>query len=343
MTPEPPAYESNCDLSEIADRLGAASRVAVVTHTKPDGDAIGATLALARSLLARGVEATIIYHGPWPKRYECFLEETPVIHYQPGRSLPEVDVVVIVDTGAWSQLSQLRPHLEPMRDNAILIDHHRRGDDVAALRYIDPRAAAVCEPVAEVCRLLLGNDALPRDIAEPLFVGIALDTGWFKYSSVRPVTFRLAADMLDAGVDHAAIFRKIEMADRVPRLGLMQRALASLELLYDDSVALMLITRRDVKETHADPDDVSGLIDCPQTVEAIRVVCLVTELKPDVTKVSLRSKPSDDPDVPAVDVDVIAQKLGGGGHFHAAGAKVAKRYEDLLPTLREMLKPAQTP
>jgi phosphoesterase RecJ-like protein len=114
--------------------------------------------------------------------------------------------VVIVDTGSWSQLHDYRPWIDAQHDKTALIDHHLSGNaEVSPRRLIDTGAAAACEIVAGLCVPLLGPGFardLPREVAEPLYLGLATDTGWFRHSNVTPAVMRLAADLLEAGVDH---------------------------------------------------------------------------------------------------------------------------------------------
>jgi bifunctional oligoribonuclease and PAP phosphatase NrnA len=330
-------YTSNTTLEAIADRLRAVNTILISTHVKPDGDAIGSTLALARALMRLEKDVTVVHHGPWSHRFDPYLGDVEILHYEGQCDLPETEAIVIADTGAWSQLTRLKPHLEPRHDKTIVIDHHRHGSDCAALRFIEPEASAVCEPMARLCKLLLDVEKLPVDIAEPLYFGIATDTGWFRFNSVRPETFHLAAEFIAAGVDQSAIYRHIEQGDNVPSLILLRKALDSMELLNENGSALMLLTQENIKDAKADPDDTTGLIDVPQRVQSIRVVGLVVELRPDLTKISLRSKPGDQPGEPFVNVDLLAGVFGGGGHVHAAGAKVGKPVAEVLTELRELL------
>jgi bifunctional oligoribonuclease and PAP phosphatase NrnA len=331
-----PAYSSNASLADVAQRLGAARRVAIFTHAKPDGDALGSTLALARALRLRHIEATPVYLPPWSSRFDAIVDGTPVLHMpaDPAAAaawldrpeLTTADTFAVLDTGSWSQLSHVRPLLEPRAAQCVIVDHHAHGDEsIASVRHIDVRAASACELVAEVCRLILGAGAmreLPVSVAEPLYLGVATDTGWFRYSNTKPATLRLAADLIDAGVDHNRLYRRIEQSDSPRRLLLTQRALASLEYLAADRAAIMSITQRDVAECKATQDELGGLTDLPQSVGSVRAVAVLTEVEPALSKVSFRSKAAD-AGQRVIDVNQLAQQFGGGGHVHAAGAKIA--------------------
>ena len=164
---------------------------------------------------------------------------------------------------------------------------------------------------------------LPRNVAEPLYLGIATDTGWFRHSSVTPATLRLTADLLQAGVDHTRLFRVIEQQDQASRWRLLGRALRSLELHDNGRIALLSLTLEDFRDSGADRNDTSGFADMLLTVASVQLSVVFTEQesapgREALTKLSLRSKPGPD----AIDVNALASRLGGGGHARAAGAKI---------------------
>lgn len=331
-------WTSNASLEDVALRLSAGKRVAVLTHAKPDGDAAGSVLALVRALRRRGADALAVFPGPWFARFDAFVGDTPALRLPEGphaadvlaREAGQIDTVAIVDTGSWSQVADVRAWLEPRTADAVCVDHHPAGDGaIAALRHIDTRAAAAAEIVAWlVVRLLdLPSPArLPAEVAEPLFLGAATDTGWFRYSNTTPATLRLAADLVEAGADHNRVYAISEQSDRAARLRILARALGSLEMTSGDLVATMSLTQRDFSETGATLEDAGRLYDLAQSVASVRVVAVLTEIDAANTKVSFRSKPAIKGEPGAewfVDVNRIAGAFGGGGHVHAAGAKVA--------------------
>ena len=327
-------WSTNCTLDDIAARIARSPNTAVLTHTKPDGDAIGSSLALVRAIAAsRHTSASSVaspaeawYTGPMPIWFGSVQHQTRMRSLDGGDQLPphEPDLVVIVDTGSWTQLDRLADWVRAFEGDVIVIDHHLAGDaDVAAMRYIDTSAAAACEPVAGVCTRLL-NVASParlnESIAEPLYLGLATDTGWFRHSNVSPAVFRLAGDLVEAGVQHEQLFQNIEQRDRAARLGLMARALTSLEFALGGAAAIMTLTQKDFEETGAAPQDVGGIVDLPRCVESVRVSALLTEQRSTgepLTKISMRSKGGPG----MIDVNVVSRAFGGGGHAQAAGAR----------------------
>src|SRR5690606_29057264 len=124
----------------------------------------------------------------------------------------------ITDTGSWNQLAPFAEFLKPRLDRTTIVDHHLQGDgEIATRRLIDTNAAGVVQPAAEICCAILGLDSpaqLPTDIATPLYLGLATDTGWFKHSNVDGRVTRLAGELLDSGVDHTALFAMLYQRDR---------------------------------------------------------------------------------------------------------------------------------
>lgn len=326
-------YESNVELAAIAERIGAVSRIAVTTHVKPDGDAVGSTLALARAIEHLGKQAVVWYIGPLMEVFDSIIEPTAVHLVADNRRPPDdVDLVLITDTGAKSQLRELTPWLERHRDRAAVIDHHIQGDaDLAAMRIVRPEEAAASQIVADLIALL--GVPMSRPIAEPLYLGIATDTGWFRFSNTTSRTLRLAADLIDAGVDHADLYRRIEQTDPPGRLRLLARALASLEIVGNGRAAILTLRRGDYEASDATPDDTHGFSDLPLAVESIEVACVIAETRSGHVKLSFRSKPGPR----AVDVNQIARLFGGGGHARASGAKIDRPIDEVRPRVVEAL------
>lgn len=331
-------------IADLAQWLEGKRKVVILTHTKPDGDALGSTLAVLRALnLKAKNESTRIgvsmpapavawYFGPQPPWASGLIGHDNVLTPETSElsDMPEPDAIIILDTGSWSQLEPVREWLASRTDRAAVIDHHVQGDpDVAPRRVVETSSAAACQIAADLCRRILGLESiakLPGEIAQVLYLGIAMDTGWFKHSNVSPGVLRTAASLLETGVDHARLFQFIEQRDRPTRLKLLARALSSLELVDQDRIAVMTLTRKDFADTGTESGDAGGFTDYCNSVESVRVVAVLSEVdgkeygKPGatVTKISMRSKsgPSH------IDVNVVAKGMGGGGHVHAAGARL---------------------
>lgn len=343
-------YDSTLDLSQAADLLRQCpGEIVILTHAKPDGDAFGCVLALLVTLRAMGKEASGYVVPPIPASLLTLpgADHVHILGKDLPRGAPPADpgLIVIVDTGARSQLGPLWPYVEKHLDRTFILDHHLAGDVAARYRFIDSTAAAAAEPLADLLQLLpvppaegRGEGDAPRDAAPivptALYTALASDTGWFRFSSTSPRTFHLAARLLEAGVDHADLFRRLEQTERPAKLRLLARALASLELLENDQAALMVLCAADFVAAGAREDETDRIIDMPQMVGAVQAVALVTERDGGtLTAVSFRSKPGPS----AINVADLAGRFGGGGHARAAGAKIHAPLHETLPKIRAAL------
>ncbi len=351
-----PDYTGNLTLPAAANLLvDDDGPVLLLTHAKPDGDAMGSVLALLHTLRDLGRDAHGVVVPPIPQALAKLNGADAVDVFAEGYRPPIGPAqIVIVDTGAWSQVGPLRDVVEPSLDHTLIIDHHLSGDIPADHRFIDGTAAACCEIIAEMIELMINPTEppgrretdtaaykeLPAVTRDALFVGIASDTGWFRFSNTRPQTHELAARLIRMGTDHAGLYQKLEQGERPEKLNLLCRAVSNLTLLTEHHAAVMVLRAADFAETDALPEETERLVDIPQVVETIQVVVLVTEALVEndgqtksTTRLSFRSKPAplDAGTDRAINVADLAAKFGGGGHARAAGAKVDRPVDEVLP------------
>lgn len=323
-------YTSNATPQAIAAFMKAQTSLVILTHAKPDGDALGSALTVLRVAEHIGIDAQAWFVGPFPAWLGFFAGSSAVCKLGgDSPSIPDFDPsgIVIVDTGAWSQLKPLDAWLKPRTGRAVVIDHHLHGQgDVAHLRLVTPASASCTEALAPVVDELLGvpgRASLPIDIGTPMYLGLATDTGWFRFSNTTADTFELAARLVNGGVDHPAIYQAVEQQQAPLRPRLLGLALASLTYEHGGRVGVMALRDADMRALGAIGEDTGGFAEPVLAVQGVQVVATLTEMpaQPDGTplvKVSLRSKPGPE----AIDVAAIANKLGGGGHARAAGIKL---------------------
>lgn len=349
----PAAYASTLDLTDAAALIQAAASVVVLTHAKPDGDAMGSVVSTVAACRSLGVPAQGVLIPPVPSSLLPFIEDLPVRVLAEGDAVPDADLYVIVDTGAYSQIGPAaRAAVDRQLQRTLILDHHLSGDIPAAHKHVQGDAAACAEVIAELLDHLADKPGLHSDdrrtgrigtratdwqnplytpvVRRALFAGIASDTGWFRFSNTRPRTHELAARLIRMGVDHADLYARLEQTERREKLQLLIRALDSLELLADGRVAIMTLRAHDFADTGALIEETERFVDVPQIVETVQVVVLITEPPPSLTewsngtpaagqtRLSFRSKPGPD----AVNVARLAEQFGGGGHARAAGAKL---------------------
>lgn len=336
-------YATNSNIDALAGELRRAQRVLVTTHQKPDGDALGSVLAVARACAAVGVSAEGWVVDPCEGNLRSFEGATKVVHVHPRRpELPrdEFDLVVVVDTGAWTQLEVLAPWLRERHARVIGFDHHARGDAVASRRVVDVGCGSCTALLARLVDamgvdLRAAADERGRcSIAEALYMGLATDTGWFRFPNARAAEFALAARLLDAGVDKDAMYQQIEQSSRAERVELQACALSSLEMVAGGRIAIMRLRAGDFDETGAMLEETSGIVNIPMEIAAVRASILaVDDRAAGVIKLSFRSKPADDSGT-FIDVNELASRFGGGGHIHAAGAKQQGTLDEVIARVR---------
>ena len=315
-------YTSNATAGEIAQRLRGGSDVLLLTHTKPDGDAIGSCLALHRGLRQIGIGSRILLAGPLDPNLKSIANSDDRIEHFEEVGLPdaEPDLIVILDTGALSQLEPFVEWLAPRQAKVIGIDHHARGDNVASMRLVEVTCAAATEALVPILEGL-GVEIARDTIAEALFLGLATDTGWFQFSNAGPKVFTLAARLLEAGADKDALYSRIEQQSSLARMKMQARALATLRLVKDSTIAMMQLGPEDFAETGARIEELAGIVNEPMEIGSVRASILFVEFDSGTTKLSFRSKPGTEGQ-PGEDVNELAARFGGGGHVHAAGARI---------------------
>ena len=336
-------YHTNTTVEDLARELRAARSVLVTTHQKPDGDALGSVLAVVRACQAVGVPAEGWVVDPCEGNLRSFEGSSCVVHVHPRKpELPrgDHDLVVVVDTGAWTQLEVIAPWLRERHAQVIGFDHHARGDLVAARRVVDVGCGSCTALLARLVdamgvSLAAGADERGRgSIAEALYMGLATDTGWFRFPNARAAEFALAARLLEAGVDKDAMYQQIEQSSRAERVELQACALSSLEMLSAGRVALMRLRAADFAETGAMLEETAGIVNIPMEIAAVRASILVVEdAQAGIIKLSFRSKPADDSGS-FIDVNELAARFGGGGHVHAAGAKQQGALDEVVSRVR---------
>ncbi len=314
-------------LHNAAAWLGACRRPLLLTHRRPDGDALGALSALTHALRRRGLAPQPALYEPLPARYAGI----------PGLVTPrrwdteapalaaECDAVVIVDTCAWSQLEPAAAFLR-QAPRTLVLDHHPTRDEVATrpgdLRLIDDTAGAVCLLVAELLPAL----AVPLDplLASALFLGTATDLGWFRFPSTDARALRIAADLVAAGAESHALYRAVHEREPAAKLRLIGRMLASLELRAGGLLAVLMLRRADFAAAGADGSMTEDLVNEATRIDGTEATVLLTEEPDGSMRVNLRSKTW-------LDVAQLARSLGGGGHARAAGARPPGRWEEAVP------------
>ncbi len=314
-----------------------AGPIVLLTHTKPDGDALGCVLALTAVLDRLGKATRPLLVGPVSGALLTLpgAADLPVLTNGDPHGLPEPARIVIVDTAASSQLGSLVEYVHAHLDRTLVIDHHLSGDLAPAHQHIDPDAPACALLIAQLIRRLPREAASDQPpVPSALYAGLASDTGWFRFSNTTPAAFRLAADLIEQGVDHAALFCDLEQNERPGKPALIARALASLRYTPGSRAAIMSLRLEDFAQAGATPADTEGIVNLPLDVGPVQATALLTERDDDgdaiTVRVSFRSKPPTPAHPDALDVAALAARFDGGGHARAAGGRTLLALPDAV-------------
>jgi len=296
---------------EIAGAIKQANRIVILSHIRPDCDAIGSQLALAFSLQQLGKEVSAWNEDGLPESFR-FLEKSDLIH-RPPEAPAEFDLAIALDTASEQRLGTAL-HAIRHANRWINIDHHVSNPGYGDLVYIDTFAAATGQIVYEFLRA--ENLPLTQPAADALYAAISTDTGSFRYSNTTARTFEIVADLIKSGANATGITNKLYESYPKRRVELLGEILPQASFDADDKIASIVLTNETKQRLGIQPDDIDGLIDYIRCVDTVVVALFFEELPEARIRLSMRSK--DD----RVDVNKICSEFGGGGHRRAAGARI---------------------
>src|SRR5712672_3596284 len=323
---------SNTTFEEVGRVLGEYKQFAVLSHVRPDGDALGSQLALGLSLQKLGKNVQIWNEEGILEKYS-FLPRAELLT-KPPATAEHVDVAIALDTAIQNRLGTTLAAVGSAKI-WINIDHHVSNPGYGDLVIIDPSAPAT----GEIIFRLIKSQGLPfdHDIAENLFAAISTDTGSFQYPKTSARTFEIAAELVCTGIDVGRLSQQLYENYPRRRVELLRELLRTMRFERDGRVASFSLASKTAAELQVLPEDNEGLIDHLRAIRGVIVAVFFEELADGKVRVSMRSK-SD-----AVDVCAICQKFGGGGHTLAAGARVrgtlAEVEKNVLEEICDVVKP----
>ncbi len=317
---------------QIADRLARAQVLLLTTHIHPDGDGLGAMLALAGGARRAGKTPHLLLPDGVPDRYEFLAGDTPMAGLEEAQALAEkADAILVLDTHAQAQLEGLWEILNARQEKVIVVDHHPTGALPAAMNWVDTSASAVGVQTLELLERL--GWPLGQEEYLALAAAITSDTGWLRFENTDARTLRAMSRLVEAGVAPDKLYARLYQQDRPERLALLARAVASLELFEDQRIAVMQILQEDFRRTGAREDETENLVNQSLQIPSVQIAIMLVEQAQRV-RVNLRSRG-------LVDVSRIAGKFGGGGHARAAGLRsdlpLAALRNKLIHAAREAL------
>jgi bifunctional oligoribonuclease and PAP phosphatase NrnA len=326
------AADSRTDIGRRVDAVGAvgvlaaARAVLVVCHVFPDADTVGAGLALGQVLerTGKGVQVSFAAPAVLPDS----LRTLPGVHLlvAPDAVDPDVDLLVTVDIPSVNRLGGLRPFVETVPE-VLVIDHHASNHLFGTANYVDVKADSTTVLVAEL--LDAWGQSIDRPVAHCLYAGLTTDTGSFRWASAR--AHRLAARLVDLGIDNAGISRTLLDTHPFTWLPMLSRVLASARLIPEalGGCGLVYAVVPHREWVNARPEEVESIVDIVRTAAEAEVAVVFKEIEPLHWSVSMRAK--------EFNLTPLATSFGGGGHRHAAGYSVTGLIDTVVGQLRTAL------
>lgn len=314
--------------------IRAHQRFMLVSHVRPDCDALGSELGMAGILEALGKHVRIVNGQATPPNL-AFIDPTKRIRainveVQPA-DLADVEVIMILDTSAWAQLGPMTDVIKASTAKKIVLDHHVSSDELGAEQFKDTTAEATGRLVYDAAEQL--GVRLTAEIAMPLFAAVATDSGWFRFGSTSAQTMRCAAGLIEAGAQPARIYNALYEQMTVGRLLLIGRTLAATKVEMNGRLAHTRILKEDFTITGALPSDTEDVVNMTLQIAGVEMAVILVEQASGQFKVSFRSRC-------AADCSKLAEQFGGGGHKAAAGAMVDGPYDAAASRVLDAAKAA---
>jgi phosphoesterase RecJ-like protein len=315
------------DALAAAKVLDAAATVAVVCHVHPDADTIGAGLGLALVLDRCGKSVQVSFAAPAELPESLRSLPGGRLLVDPGAMQRDVDLVVTVDIPSMNRLGDLRD-MAGNGHEVLVIDHHASNQMFGTVNFVEPSADSTTMMVAEL--LDAWDKPIDRDVAYCLYAGLTTDTGSFRWASAG--AYRLAARLVEIGIDNAGITRSLMDTHPFAWLSMLSRVLGSAQLLPDaaDGRGLVYAVVTNKEWVTARPEEVESIVDIVRTTQQAEVAAVFKEIEPQHWSVSMRAKAD-------IDLSAVASTFGGGGHRLAAGYSTTGSADEVVAALSAAL------
>jgi phosphoesterase RecJ-like protein len=325
------------NISELQAILEGSTNIVVTTHTNPDGDAIGSSLALFHFLRDRGKNVNVVV----PNKYPTFISWMPgddqiLVYEQEHKKsqsvIAEADLIFCLDYNAIHRSGSLQDILKVAEAPRIMIDHHP-APETEAFRFVysSTETSSTSEMIYDFITQVADDQAITKDIATCLFVGIMTDTGSFSFACNRPQTFEVTAALIKTGIDIEWIHRKVYDTFSEDRLRLLGFSLSEkLVVKPEYATAYIALSKQDLERFNYQVGDTEGIVNYALSIEGITMAILLTERRGRI-RLSFRSKGDFSVN------DIARDHFQGGGHRNAAGGDVYDSLKQAIIKLEELL------
>lgn len=320
--------------SEFTQEIKKYKHVGVVSHVRPDGDCLGAQVALCSWLQQNGLSCTAFNEDDIPENLSWLQQEIPVQKFE-NEKLEKCDLFILVDGNSLPRFGYFAEWFKNKERPLWMIDHHPNPDDVFEIAISVVDASSTCELIYQLY-MEHNPDQISEMNAKAMYTGIITDTGSLQFESVTPETVRATAELLERGG-----FRPNEVAERVfsnrsiGQMHLLSEALKTIRMHADNQIAVMFVTTEMLERTNTTKNDCEGFVNYPLNIDTAKAAILLKDFDEDGIRISFRSRSN-------VDVNEWANNFGGGGHKKAAGAwhpgPLEKAIEEIIEIGTSQLK-----
>ena len=305
----PDALSDPNGLRASIDELRRGRRFLVISHARPDGDALGSQLALGGLLAMQGKEVDLLVDGGSPPDLR-FLPGSARVGGKPAEARPPYDAVVVLDSAGLDRIEGMRAAI-PAGARVLNIDHHASNPRFGAVNWVEPESGSVGEMIYALAKE--AGWALDRDAATCLYVAVVTDTGRFMFPSTRPSTHLLAADLLRLGVEPGPINREIWGSKSFAELKLHGEAIRAVKTAEGGKIAWTKLTPEMFELAGIVPTESQEFVSMVKSIKGVEVAMLLRPSENGHTKLSVRTEST-------CDAAALCAHFGGGGHKRAAGA-----------------------
>jgi len=305
-------------IEEIKELIGTSKKAVILTHTNPDGDAVGSSLGLREFLEFKGLRVRIFINGGIPDNLKFLAgsEEITIFDETEHRKiLTSADIIFILDLNDSSRLKSIESTLLMSKAYKIVIDHHLEPKDFADLYLVDTEASST----GELIWMLITSDKdfkLSKDAADALYVAIMTDTGSFRFPRTDENVHKIIARLINSGADPVRNYDEVYNKQSLESVKLLGEGFASLESYCGGKLLLMTLTRNMFERTGAMEDDIENFVERLMFIKDSLIGILITQVPTrEELRISFRSKGT-------LSVRELARLYGGGGHVNAAGARI---------------------
>ncbi|WP_089377450.1 DHH family phosphoesterase [Lutibacter flavus] len=310
------------EIKEIKELLSTPKKIVIVPHRNPDGDAIGASLAMYHYLIKKGHFTTVVAPNDYPNFLKWLPDSKEVLKFdmqnrQSKKAIDEATIIFLLDFNALHRVgSDMENTLKDFDGTFIMIDHHQQPDAIADYLFSDTSICSTCQMVYHFLEKLDDVDTIDAEIATSLYTGIMTDTGSFRFASTTSVTHKIIGDLIDRGAKNSLIHNHVYDTNSYSRLQLLGRALSNLVVIDKLKTAYITLSQDELNQFNYQKGDTEGVVNYALSLEGVIFAAIfIEDIDQKIVKISFRSKGS-------FSVNKFARNhFDGGGHDNAAGGK----------------------